>query len=306
MNPPPEAVPIINMLRGIQPKGDYIAAYCPAHDDRSKRSLSVTIGTLPQSGRRVLRMHCFTGCRTEDIARALGLELRDLVLDTPGDRQPGSRPSGGVRGASTRPAPTAVKQTDYEIRDPAGELIAIHHRIDLSDGKKRIWWTRNGESGLGGMSYADLPLYGVHRLQPGFVFVTEGEKAADALWARNVQAVGTVTGSSGLPSGASLAPLVPHEVICWPDNDDPGLKHMHGVAAILTKLGRSPLWFTWEGAPPKGDAADYPADMVIDDAWITRFCEVWYGDADAILLAWRGRPGEVTPEVFDPFERFGR
>ena len=47
-------------------------ARCPAHDDRGP-SLSIGIG---RDDRVLLR--CFAGCEAVDVARALGLELRDL------------------------------------------------------------------------------------------------------------------------------------------------------------------------------------------------------------------------------------
>ncbi len=48
-------------------------ACCPAHDDRSP-SLSIT----ENEGGSIL-MHCFAGCRTEDVLKAIGLTMKDLV-----------------------------------------------------------------------------------------------------------------------------------------------------------------------------------------------------------------------------------
>lgn len=47
-------------------------ARCPAHED-STASLTLSEG---RDGRVLL--HCFAGCQTDDVLRALGLELRDL------------------------------------------------------------------------------------------------------------------------------------------------------------------------------------------------------------------------------------
>lgn len=45
---------------------------CPAHEDK-KASLSVSEG----AGGKVL-LNCFRGCSTQDICRAIGIEVRDL------------------------------------------------------------------------------------------------------------------------------------------------------------------------------------------------------------------------------------
>ena len=51
--------------------GNRLTARCPAHEDSSP-SLSVRA-----AGDRAL-VHCFGGCRTEDVVAALGWTLRDL------------------------------------------------------------------------------------------------------------------------------------------------------------------------------------------------------------------------------------
>src|SRR5580658_345522 len=52
---------------------------CPAHDDSSP-SLSIN---LAGDGR--LLLHCFAGCRVEDIVETLGLQMRDLFPDSNDD-----------------------------------------------------------------------------------------------------------------------------------------------------------------------------------------------------------------------------
>lgn len=49
---------------------------CPAHADR-RPSLS-----LRQTDAEVVLLHCFAGCATDDVLRALGLEYRDLYPDS--------------------------------------------------------------------------------------------------------------------------------------------------------------------------------------------------------------------------------
>ena len=243
-------------------------------------------------------MKCFTGCSLDDVLAKIGLKRTDLYLETAGAGNAVSRPSPSATRASSEPA--VIKRTAYEVRKADGELIAVHHRIDRSDGTKRIWWERNGKKGLDDFSLNAMPLYGIERQSSLWsdgwtkdkpIIVTEGEKAAEALWARGLQAVGTVTGASGYTSGTSLADLVGWEVFLWPDNDGPGRRHMDVIGAVLTRMGHVPGVITWPEAPTKGDAADFPRDVAIDDDWINRNAELWVGDPEAVIAAW-GNKGQ--------------
>ncbi len=76
---------------GLEPKGDVykFVCRCPSHKDRDP-SLSSSEG----ADRRAL-LHCFAGCDTADIVKALGLDWSDLFPDghhRAGPRQRASRP----------------------------------------------------------------------------------------------------------------------------------------------------------------------------------------------------------------------
>ena len=162
--------------------------------------------------------------------------------------------------ASRRP----TKITSYEAIDAEGKLVAIHVREEYEDGEKDFkWYGPDRKIGIKrlGLSDRDVPLYRLPQLleaDPGrLVVLCEGEKAADALAALGVVAVGTMTGAAVVPSPAVLAPLVGRNVLLWPDNDEPGRKHMRGVAATLIQRGVRCHRLDWADAPPKGDAADF-------------------------------------------------
>ena len=74
-------------------------ARCPAHDDRAN-SLSIAIG----DDHRTL-VHCFTGCRTSEIAAAAGLTTRDLFAN------------GHAPSASGRARPRALSPLEEARRD---------------------------------------------------------------------------------------------------------------------------------------------------------------------------------------------
>jgi putative DNA primase/helicase len=169
----------------------------------------------------------------------------------------------GNGAAKKRPPDHTIR---YEIKNVAGEIIAVHLRREWDRGPdkkpdKDCLWESNGQSGLGGLKTSALPLFGsetISKLQPGSVIeLVEGEKTALALRQRGYTALATVTGSSTVPDDAVLETIMHLTVRCWPDNDVPGWKHMRTIAGTLVAIGTKVLWVKWEDAPPKGDAADY-------------------------------------------------
>ena len=205
--------------------------HCPAHDDRNP-SLRVE----PKAD-GTIAVKCYAGCDSRTVIDAL--------------RERGLWPS--------------VRETRYEIRDPRGELVAVHVRRDGPNGKSFHWELPDGTPGLGGLPTAALPLYGIERLTPGSLtaILVEGEGCADALnalhalRASGVMAVATVTGAAVIPSDESLRPLVDRTIVLWPDADPPGRQHMRRIAERLAALGATDIRIIgWRNAPAGGDAVD--------------------------------------------------
>ena len=166
------------------------------------------------------------------------------------------------------PAAETVQTQQWTIRELDGTPVAIHYRRTLPNGDKRTWWGQpDGTKGLGGRKAKTLPLYGIERLAgttAKVICIVEGEKAADALRAAEptVLVLGTVTGASGHPEAAVLKPVADAglPVYLWSDADldGAGIRHMERVAEQLIEAGgEAPSIIKWEGAPPKGDAADW-------------------------------------------------
>ena len=149
----------------------------------------------------------------------------------------------------------------HEIRAATGRLIAVHCRRSLPGGKKLVWWMGpDGQHGLRGLRAVDLPLYLSERAQSWIlgaaVILVEGEPAADALAGLGYQAVATVTGADATPNEAPLTVLGGHDVVLWPDHDEPGRLHMDMIASRLWRV-RSLRIVVWpEGAAAKADAAN--------------------------------------------------
>ncbi|MFA6093284.1 MAG: hypothetical protein WCU88_10375 [Elusimicrobiota bacterium] len=107
-----------------------------------------------------------------------------------------------------------------------------------------------------------FPLYAADRLpaasEQEAVVVCEGEKAADALLARGIAAVGTQMGATYTPTRRALNALTGRPVLLWPDNDPIGRRHMEQVAIELSGSGHENIRIIdWKDAPARGDAADF-------------------------------------------------
>ena len=66
---------ILNHLEKVSQRADQYTALCPAHNDK-KPSLAIT-----EKGEKIL-LKCWSGCTTEDITGALGLQVKDLFTES--------------------------------------------------------------------------------------------------------------------------------------------------------------------------------------------------------------------------------
>lgn len=65
---------VLGRLKGVRRSGAGWSAFCPAHADRLKRSLSVRWVD------NAILMYCFVGCTIQAICAALGLRIADLFI----------------------------------------------------------------------------------------------------------------------------------------------------------------------------------------------------------------------------------
>lgn len=227
MNLPPIFAVLETLPRFKQTRETQWTACCPAHDD-TEASLSIGIG---DDGRILVK--CFTGCDPEDIRAALQGSWADYF---PGGSFPGEK--------------------RYEVRDRNGVVRGVQRRVYLSTGKKQCPWLEQGTKAQ------EMPLYGseqVKQLAAGAqVILCEGPYVAAALIARGIPAFGTMTGAGGQPSDDALRVLRRFRVVIWPDNDEPGRKHLRKIAARLDEMNVTVIGMIHdETAPPHGDAVDY-------------------------------------------------
>jgi hypothetical protein len=190
---------ILERLDRVKRSGGGWTARCPAHEDHHA-SLSVGVG----NDERVL-LRCFAGCSTEDVVRALGLEMRDLFSEGGGGVVYPSRTDATVQRSGCTLAQYAeskrlpadflralgVAEVSY-LKSPAvrmpyldahGEEACVRFRVSL-DGDVKVRSKKGSK----------LCLYGLHRLararEAGYVILVEGESDTQTLWLHNYPALG--------------------------------------------------------------------------------------------------------------------
>ncbi|MFZ2874576.1 MAG: DUF3987 domain-containing protein [Phycisphaerales bacterium] len=264
---------------------------CPAHDDRNP-SLSIHAG---DDGRALV--NCHAGCTVDAVCRAIGLRPADLFIPDPNrrtGRPPRTRPSVTVTTTPRTPPrnagfgdgdappsktfPTArdavaelerrhgPRSTTWTYHDAGGDPVGLVVRWNTPTGKDVRPVSRKADGSgwiIGGMP-TPRPLYGLPDLlatKPGDrVYVTEGEKAADA-----ARAVGLVAATS--PHGSKSAgkadwsPVAGRDVVILPDHDDAGERYADDVARLVTAAGAKSVRVVrlvelWAAMPEGGDMAD--------------------------------------------------
>lgn len=226
---------VLDRLRDVRPSGNGYAAKCPAHEDHHA-SLSVSRG----DDSRVL-LHCHAGCATEDVCRAMGLQMSDLFMPPRRGRSLG-------RIVAT-----------YDYRDATGNLLYQVVRFDPKQFRQRR------PDGKGGWTWkiGQTPrvLYRLPELiatpPDTWVFVVEGERDVD-----NLARIGLV--ATTCPQGAGKwcklsddSELVGRRTAIIADKDEAGRSHAADVAQRLH--GRASELRVLELPGPGKDVSDWLA-----------------------------------------------
>lgn len=240
---------VLEKLGGVRKSGGQYLAKCPAHED-GNASLTVKRGA---DGRILL--HCHAGCSFAEITAALGVTAGQLFPASPNRRVDGPQ--------------TEKHVATYTYVDTDGAPVFQVLRFDVFNAEGvRVDKTFKQKRHVGGGEY-EWGMTGVRRVlyrlpelieavaMGRTIYVVEGEKDADRLWAEGLAAATAAGGASApwLPSYSET--LMGASVIVLPDNDEPGRKHDAKVTAALTGIAGSVRTVALPGLPEHGDVSDY-------------------------------------------------
>jgi hypothetical protein len=258
------------------------------------------------------------------------MRVADLMNDEPPtvstSTQPGQRSekgqyrrqSNGKTPASYETADAAVSALErqhgkrsalWTYHDANGDPVGVIVRWDKVGGKDVRPVARRGKQWtIGGMS-KPRPLYGLPSLSATErVYITEGEKAADAARAIGLTATTSAHGALS-PDKTDWSPLAGKQCVILPDHDEPGAKYAATVAAILAKLAPPTAVKVVElpDLPASGDIADWvDARPDADVAELRREVEDLADESEAIEFE---QTQEGVERIYNPdtdrFETLG-
>ena len=152
----------------------------------------------------------------------------------------------------------------WAYHNVAGAVVFHVARFDFPDGTKQFRPIRpEGFQWVAGDPPGKLPLFQLPRIleavrQGRRIFVVEGEKCADALWALGLPATTSAHGSSSAKR-TDWSPLVGASVVILPDNDVRGGVYADTVAGILSTVKPPAIVRILQlpGLAAKGDIVNY-------------------------------------------------
>jgi hypothetical protein len=225
-------------------RGWQIDALCPVHGDRTP-SLSVTW----RDGRTLLHCHVCTSSATPEIVSALGLSLADL-FDAPAEKQDRPAAPRRPRRASVppvdrpkreprRPVPLGDPVAVYTYTDEQGTVLGEVRRFEPAGERKTFRAFRVADSGaMVPQRWTPRVLYRLPEVRAaaaagGTVWLTEGEKDADALVAVGVVATSAPFGAKSDWFGEYTQQLAGAHVVVVADADATGYERAARVAGAL-------------------------------------------------------------------------
>jgi hypothetical protein len=160
----------------------------------------------------------------------------------------------------------SVSTIHYDYHDEQNQVVfQVVRQVPGRDGQKKSIFQRrpDGNGGwvnnLKGVRLVPYRLPEILKQDPGrTIFVVEGEKCADALWAIDVAATTNPQGA-GKWKDAFSEYLRGRHVVILPDKDEAGREHAEKVEQSLTGIAASVLVVELPNLPHKGDVADWLA-----------------------------------------------
>jgi hypothetical protein len=242
---------IARALNATQTGPSQWIAHCPAHDDQNP-SLSIKNGE-----RNKPLLKCFAGCTYGAVMNAIypniGQDLRDTL-----ERK--SKANGAAR-------PKQKPDKVHVYRNEMGEPVYTKLRFGNGPGKT-FAIGRNGPDGwINNIEGVERVPYNLPALvNAPLVIVVEGEKDADNLAELlRGKAIAATTNEGGANGGSTWPDawgerwFKDKRVAILPDNDAPGRRHAHAVAAKLDPHVTELRFLELPGLKEKGDVSDWIA-----------------------------------------------
>ncbi|PSF26767.1 hypothetical protein C7H19_25070, partial [Aphanothece hegewaldii CCALA 016] len=177
------------------------------------------------------------------------------------------------KAAREKEKPTVIDTQEWIYYSRDGKVLVKAIRQNLSNGKKKFAQHHyNGKKwiwNLDGVSRENIPIYRYREVKDAIargetIFVVEGEKCVDALWALGIPATTNIGGSSKWRD-SDTQDLEGAKIVLVPDRDKPGIVHMAKIykafpdAQWLYVENSFPLWWNPDKiAPSDGyDIADW-------------------------------------------------
>ena len=223
---------LLSRLEGVKGHSGQYMAKCPAHEDK-RASLCVSRG---DDGR--ILMKCQAGCPTEAVTAALGLSMTDLFPE---------KPQKYKKIVAT-----------YQYKDESGNLLGEKVRYD----DKSFCWKRE-KNGNWEYKKPERPI--IYNLPDVInndtIFLVEGEKDADAIYAQGAIATCSPDGAGeGKWKNDYTKYFKGKTVFIIQDNDDVGKNFAQEEAAAISEVAKCvkvlDLCQIWDDLPEHGDTSD--------------------------------------------------
>jgi hypothetical protein len=218
---------VLGRFEGVRREGEGWKALCPAHDDHDP-SLSI-------AGRedRVL-IHCFAGCRPDDVVARVGLLMGDLFLSDDG------QPVTVASLAADKCLPVEFLET-LGLRDlPAGGVGIPYYDANGAEQLTRIRTALKAGDGSSWPKGSTPTVYGANRLamarKAGELVLVEGESDCWTAWHHGLACLGVP--GAGLTSKIELGHLDGiSTVYVVEEPDDGGRRFVEAVAERCRVFG---------------------------------------------------------------------
>ncbi len=230
---------VLSRLDGVRRTGDGYTAHCPAHDDR-QQSLSIGEG---RNGEVLL--HCFAGCRTEDIVAALGLAMSDLFPKKEPQRTPKTdTPRLTLEALAADKGLPAEFLKNHGVQQGVHGVLITYRLMDGSPAPRQRWrtalsakqgsyWNQAGKGAP--VPYGLWMLGGMRKVSDTLVLV-EGESDSWTLWYHHIPAL-------GIP-GADMAKTLElshvesfSRILIFQEPDKGGKTFVKGLTERLATIG---------------------------------------------------------------------